>query len=278
MSRKKIEFHTMTIGDVRDWLQTNTPSTRQIKTISQDERAGVRKLIESYLREQKRLTVEAARQERMWSYERRAGEQGFLRVAGIDEAGRGPLAGPVVAAAVILPEQIDLPGLNDSKQVKENVRDQLYDLICAQAVAYGVGIVDVDYIDRHNILQGTFEASRRALAQLEAQFGLVPDYLLTDFLKIPGVTQPYEAIVKGDSSSYSIAAASILAKVTRDRLMVEYAAQYPQYGFARNKGYGSPDHLAALEEHGPCPLHRTSFAPVAQKLQLQGSLFDGFEF
>ncbi|KEO82898.1 ribonuclease HII [Tumebacillus flagellatus] len=272
-----MDFQTMTVGDVRDWLANNTPTSRQIKTIQSDERAGVRKLIETYLREQKRLADAALFRERMWSYERMSREAGYERIAGIDEAGRGPLAGPVVAAAVILPDGIDLPGLNDSKQVKEDVRERLYDLIRAGAVAYGVGIVDVDYIDEHNILQGTFEAARRALAAMEQQFAVAPDYLLTDCLKIPGVKQPYEAIVKGDASSFSIAAASILAKVTRDRLMVDYAAQYPQYGFERNKGYGSPDHMAALEEHGPCPLHRTSFAPVGKKLQVQGSLFEEFE-
>ncbi|MBL0388877.1 ribonuclease HII [Tumebacillus sp. ITR2] len=267
----------MTVGDVRDWLLTNTPNARQIKTIQGDERAGVRKLIETYLREQKRLVDAAAFQDRMWSYERRCREQGFELIAGIDEAGRGPLAGPVVAAAVMLPDGILLPGLNDSKQVKEDVRERLYDLICEGAVAYGVGVVDEAYIDEHNILQGTFEAARRALREMQARFGLMPDFLLTDCLKIPGVTQPYEAIVKGDASSFSIAAASILAKVTRDRLMVEYAQLYPQYGFDRNKGYGSTDHMAALEEYGPCPIHRTSFAPVGKKLQVQGTLFDGFD-
>lgn len=278
MPRKKIEFHTMTVGEVREWLHSNVPTSRQIKSIQADERSGVRKLMDSYLREQNRLREEQERQERMWSYERRAWELGYRMICGIDEAGRGPLAGPVVAAAVILPPEFNLPGLNDSKQVKEEVRDKLYDEIREQAVAYGVGVVDVEYIDTHNILQGTFEAARRALAELQAHFAVRPDYLLTDCLKIPGVQQPYESIIKGDASSFSIASASILAKVTRDRLMVEYAACYPEYGFDRHKGYGSPDHLVALDKHGPCPIHRTSFAPVTKKLQVQGSLFEGMEF
>lgn len=273
---RKVEFLTLTIGEIRDWLSETEPNKTQLKQLREDTRAGVRKLAESYLNERERQQAEAERQAQMFAYERRAHAQGFQFVAGIDEAGRGPLAGPVVAAAVILPGRIDLPGLNDSKQVREETRERLFGLIREQAVAYGVGVVDVDYIDEHNILQATFEAARQAMRHLQADFpGVVPDYLLTDFLKIPGVTQPYEAIVKGDANSYSIAAASILAKVTRDRLMVEYAAEFPQYGFDKHKGYSSPEHMEALRTYGPCAIHRKSFAPVQQ--QLQGSLFDGFD-
>lgn len=271
MARRN-DFSTLTVGEIREWLTEREPNKRQIKTLQTDTRAGVQKLIAGYLRERERVAQEQAKHERMWAYERQARTQGYTLIAGVDEAGRGPLAGPVVAGAVILPEQIDLPGLNDSKQVKEETRNDLYDRIREQAVAYGVGVVDVAYIDEHNILQATFEACRRALRQIAEQFALSPDYLVTDFLKIPGVTQPYEAIVKGDANSYSIAAASILAKVTRDRLMEEYALLYPEYGFERHKGYSSSEHMQALHEHGPCPIHRTSFAPVAELLQ--GTLFD----
>lgn len=273
---RTMDFQEMTVGEIRDHIQQKAPNKRQVKQLLADERSGVRKVIESYLRVQERLALEAARQERMWRYERAAKEQGYRFVAGIDEAGRGPLAGPVVVGAVILPEEIELPGLNDSKQVKEETRDLLFDLIREQAVAFGIGVVEVEYIDRHNILQATFEGARRALKQLSASFAVEADYLVTDYLKIPGVTQPYEAIVKGDASSYSIAAASILAKVTRDRLMSAYASEYPEYGFERHKGYSSPEHLAAIEQHGPCAIHRTSFAPIKQ--MVQGSLFDGMEW
>jgi ribonuclease HII len=273
---KKMLFEELTVGEIRAFLETSQPNKRQVKQLLGDERAGVRKLIESYLRAQDRLAKEAARCERMWSYERAAKEQGYRLVAGIDEAGRGPLAGPVVVGAVILPEEIDLPGLNDSKQVKEETREELFERICDQAVAYGIGIVDVDYIDKHNILQATFEGARRAIAEIGARFALEPDYLLTDCLKVPGVTQPYQAIIKGDASSFSIAAASILAKVTRDRLMVRYAEQYPEYGFDKHKGYASAEHMAAIEKHGACPIHRTSFAPFKQSPQM--SLFEGMDF
>ena len=268
MARKKIDFATLSVEEIKIWLGNTEPNKTQIRELQRDERAGVRKTIEAYLRARERATAEAARIERMWSYERRAAEDGHSFIAGIDEAGRGPLAGPVVAAAVILPVGIELPGLNDSKQVREEVREELYDLIREGAIAYGVGVVNAEEIDRVNILQATFEAARQALSQLS----VAPDYLLTDFLKIPGVAQPYEAIVNGDANSFSIAAASILAKVTRDRLMVDYAAQYPQYGFDKHKGYYCPEHVEALREHGPCPIHRKTFAPVSELVQ--SSLFD----
>ena len=268
MVRKKIDFATLSVEEIKIWLGEAEPNKIQIRELKQDGRAGVRKAIDGYLRTREREEAEAARIERMWSYERRASEAGYRWIAGIDEAGRGPLAGPVVAAAVILPAGVELPGLNDSKQVREEVREELYHLIRERAVACGVGIVSAEEIDRLNILQATFEAARQALSQLS----VVPDYLLTDFLKIPRVTQPYEAIVKGDANSFSIAAASILAKVTRDRLMVEYAAQYPQYGFDKHKGYYCLEHVEALQEHGPCPIHRKTFAPVSELVQ--SSLFD----
>lgn len=271
MSRK-VDFAQMAVGEIRDWLTEKEPNKRQIQTLLSDSRAGVKKVIEGYLRKRERLMQERARHEMMWRYERQAKLQGYQLIAGIDEAGRGPLAGPVVAAAVILPDEIEFTRLNDSKQVKEEHREQLFAEICANALAYGVGVVDVEYIDQHNILQATFEAARQALRQLQERCTLEPDYLVTDFLKIPGVKQPYEAIVKGDASSYSIAAASILAKVTRDRLMTEYAALYPAYGFDKNKGYMSPEHVRALDEYGPCPIHRRSFAPIQERLQ--GTLFD----
>ena len=176
-------------------------------------------------------------------------------MCGIDEVGRGPLAGPVMAAAVIFPKDVNLLYLNDSKQLSEKRREELYDEIKNAAVAYAVGIADVETIDEINILQATYEAMRQAIAQLSPQ----PDLLLNDAVTIPKVTIPQVPIIKGDAKSISIGAASIIAKVTRDRMMAEYDQIYPEYGFAKHKGYGTAAHIAALKEYGPCPIHRRTF-------------------
>jgi ribonuclease HII len=187
--------------------------------------------------------------------------RGLHFVAGVDEAGRGPLAGPVVAAAVILPEGFRHGSLNDSKQLSERARASLYDEIIADGqVRWALAIVDNDEIDRLNILRATNEAMRRAVAQLDPQ----PHHVLIDGLLVKPFPIPQTAIVGGDGLSFSIAAASIIAKVTRDRLMVDMDARHPGYAFARHKGYGTPQHLAALKKHGPCPIHRRSFLPVRQ--------------
>ena len=176
-------------------------------------------------------------------------------VAGIDEAGRGPLAGPVVAAAVILPKDIFLPFLNDSKKVTEKRRDVLFDQIKQEALAYGIGIASNALIDDINILQATYEAMREAISKLNK----TPDILLVDAVHIPDINIKQVGIVKGDAKSVNIAAASILAKVTRDRLMLEYDKIYPEYGFASNKGYGTAKHIEALKAHGACDIHRRTF-------------------
>lgn len=183
---------------------------------------------------------------------------GYRHIAGIDEAGRGPLAGPVVAAAVVLPRRCSLPGLNDSKQVGETERLRLFAEIVRRAIGVGIGAATEVEIDRLNILQATRLAMRRALQALP----LRPDFLLLDAVTLSGLPIPQRSIIKGDGLSCSIAAASIVAKVTRDRLMVEYHRWYPQYNFAEHKGYGTPEHLRLLQAHGPCPIHRCSFAPV----------------
>lgn len=188
---------------------------------------------------------------------------GYARVAGLDEAGRGPLAGPVVAAAVILPRRCALVGLNDSKQVPETERERLYEEISRRAVALAVGVVGVPEIDRLNILEATRLAMRRAVRALRP----APDYLLIDAAGLPDLLIPQRAIIKGDGLSVSIAAASILAKVTRDRLMREYHRQFPLYRFDIHKGYGTPEHLRLLAQHGPCAIHRRSFRPVREVLQ-----------
>ena len=197
-----------------------------------------------------------------WAFERALWAEGFARVAGVDEAGRGPLAGPVVAAAVILPPDFDPAGVRDSKKLSPAARETAFERIEREALAVGVGTVEAGEIDRLNILRATHEAMRRALAALCPP---LPDAVLVDGLPVPGLHPCCRALVKGDDKSVSIAAASIVAKVTRDRLMAAFHDTYPAYDFARHKGYGTPDHLAALDRHGPCALHRCSFAPVAQR-------------
>ncbi len=193
-------------------------------------------------------------------FERVARRCGYRRIAGIDEAGRGPLAGPVVAAAVILPTRCRIAGVDDSKQLSEEARDRLYAAILERAVGLGIGSADVGEIDRLNILQATRLAMRRAIEQLVP----LPDYLLVDAVTLPGVRISMRPIIKGDSLSLSIAAASIIAKVTRDRLMVKYDALFPEYDFLSHKGYGTPGHLQRLARHGPCPIHRRTFMPVQE--------------
>ncbi|MDH4152495.1 MAG: ribonuclease HII [Nitrospira sp.] len=191
-------------------------------------------------------------------FERAARLCGYRCIAGIDEVGRGPLAGPVVAAAVILPVRSRLVGVDDSKQLSERERERFHIAICEQAVGVGIGWADVAEIDRLNILEATRLAMRRALKQLVPS----PDYVLIDAVSLPGVSIPVRPIIKGDSLSLSIAAASIVAKVTRDRLMVRYHDMFPEYGFLSHKGYGTAEHLERLAHHGPCAIHRLSFAPV----------------
>ena len=186
-------------------------------------------------------------------YEKKYRHMGYI--CGIDEVGRGPLAGPVVACAVILPEDCNILYLNDSKQLSAKKREELYDEIMKKAVAVGLGMTGPARIDEINILQATYEAMREAIGKLEVR----PNVLLNDAVTIPGVEITQVPIIKGDSKSVSIAAASIVAKVTRDRLMEEYELVLPGYGFARNKGYGSAEHIAALKELGPTPIHRASF-------------------
>ena len=218
-----------------------------------DERAGVQALISKYRRQEEKLAAERTRLKRMHEFEERFADCEF--VCGIDEAGRGPLAGPVVAGAVILPKDCEILYLNDSKQVSAKKREELYDEIMEKAVAAGVGMASPKRIDEINILQATYEAMREAINKL----GVMPDVLLNDAVTIPGVPICQVPIVKGDAKSVSIAAASILAKVTRDRLMVQYEEILPGYGFAKHKGYGSQEHIEALKRLGPSPIHRETF-------------------
>lgn len=199
-------------------------------------------------------------------YEKRAAEQGFRAVCGVDEAGRGPLCGNVVAASVILPMGIELPGVNDSKKLTEKRREQLFDFICTHAVSYGIGQATQEEIDEYNILNATFLAMRRAIEAMK----LPADFAYIDGNRIQGLQIPAECVVGGDGKVLSIAAASILAKVTRDRQMREAALNYPQYGFEKHKGYGTKAHYAALEQYGPCPLHRRTFLKKFYEKQTKG--------
>jgi len=208
---------------------------------------------ERELKKQQKLEAELLRLEGMTVYEKEYAAHGLI--CGIDEVGRGPLAGPVVAGAVILPPDCRILYLNDSKKLTERRRELLYDEIMEKAVAVGIGVVSQEMIDEINILQATYEAMREAVSKLSRE----PDLLLNDAVTIPEMTIMQVPIIKGDAKSVSIAAASILAKVTRDRLMVEYDQILPEYGFASNKGYGSAEHIAALKKYGPSPIHRRSF-------------------
>lgn len=218
-----------------------------------DERAGVVNLIKKYKKQEEALEKERKRMEEMYIYERKYAD--FSYICGIDEVGRGPLAGPVVAGAVILPKDCDILYLNDSKKLSEKVREELYDEIMEKAIATGIGIVSPARIDEINILQATYEAMRMAISKLN----VCPDLLLNDAVTIPEVSIKQVPIIKGDAKSASIAAASIIAKVTRDRLMVQYEDVMPGYGFASNKGYGSAAHIQAIKEIGVTPIHRQSF-------------------
>lgn len=208
---------------------------------------------ERELKKQQKLEAEIERIQGMLVYEREYGPLGIL--CGIDEVGRGPLAGPVVAGAVILPKDCQILYLNDSKKLTARRRELLYDEIMEKAVAVGIGVISQEVIDDINILQATYEAMRQAVGKLS----VCPDILLNDAVTIPGLPQKQVPIIKGDAKSLSIAAASVVAKVTRDRMMEALDAKYPEYGFASNKGYGSAAHMAALREYGPCPLHRRTF-------------------
>ena len=218
-----------------------------------DERSGVQKLIQQYHKKLQALEDERVRTESMKKYEHEYEHLGYL--CGIDEVGRGPLAGPVVACAVILPKDCDILWLNDSKKLTAKKREELYDVILERAVSVGIGMASPERIDEINILQATYEAMREAIAGLKIR----PQVLLNDAVKIPQVEISQVPIIKGDAKSLSIAAASVIAKVTRDRLMKDYDKLMPEYGFAKHKGYGSAAHMEAIRKFGSSPIHRQSF-------------------
>lgn len=246
----------MTIQEIRrefDML-TNGDWQNFIEKYADDERSGVQKLVKQCYTRIRKDSEENIRLENMLIYERKYYESCDY-ICGIDEAGRGPLAGPVVAGAVILPKNHKIPYLNDSKQLSEKKREELYEIIQSEAIAVGIGIASPERIDEINILQATYEAMRMAIEQLEYK----PQILLNDAVIIPDVSLPQEKIIKGDAKSLSIAAASVIAKVTRDRMMKGYHELFPEYGFDKHKGYGSKEHIEAIKQIGPSPIHRRTF-------------------
>ena len=237
-----------------EFMQADEQALEELyEKYAEDTRSGVIGLIVTYKKKSQKLQAEYDRLDAMMAYERQYEASGFI--CGIDEAGRGPLAGPVVAGAVILPKGCRILYLNDSKKLTEKRREELFDEIKEKAVCWGVGIVSPARIDEINILQATYEAMRDAVSQLDP----APNLLLNDAVTIPQINIPQVPIIKGDAKSLSIAAASVLAKVTRDRLMKEYDKVMPEYGFSSHKGYGSAAHIEALKKYGPSLIHRKSF-------------------
>lgn len=243
------------ISQIKEEFEQADAAQRAVlyEVYSSDDRAGVKKLVSAYRKKEEALQKERMRLEDMRSFEHKYST--YSLICGIDEAGRGPLAGPVVAGAVILPKDCEILYLNDSKKLSPAKREALYDEIMEKAEAVGVGMASPARIDEINILQATYEAMREAVYNL----GVTPELLLNDAVTIPDVSIPQVPIIKGDAKSVSIAAASIIAKVTRDRLMVQYDEILPGYGFARHKGYGSKDHIEAIRRLGPTPIHRQTF-------------------
>jgi ribonuclease HII len=224
-----------------------------VQYYSEDERSGVAALVKKAQNQWNAYQKELKRSDKLKEFERKYAEYSYI--CGIDEVGRGPLAGPVVAGAVILPKDCDILYINDSKKLSAQKREELYDIIIEKAICAKTAAVSPKIIDEINILQATYEAMRQAVKELTPQ----PDLLLNDAVKIPELSMKQVPIIKGDAKSISIGAASIIAKVTRDAMMVEYDKIYPEYDFASNKGYGSARHIEALKKYGPCPIHRKSF-------------------
>ncbi len=245
----------MTVKEIRDIIN-NTNEIMLLPVINQfadDERVAVKKIIEGAYKKIAQYEKELIRIEQMKAYEKKY--ESCRYICGIDEVGRGPLAGPVVAAAVVLTKHVNILYLNDSKQLSAKKREELYDEIMEKAEFVGVGLASENVIDEINVLQANYQAMRMAIHNLP----VTPDVLLNDAVTIPEVDILQVPIIKGDTLSISIAAASIIAKVTRDKLMVEYDKMYPEYDFASNKGYGSPKHIEALKKYGPCSIHRKTF-------------------
>ncbi|MGM0471648.1 MAG: ribonuclease HII [Bacillota bacterium] len=258
-----MELSKLTIKEIKaelEDLELASISKELLAELAADNRKGVQRLAQRWQRKKEKAARLRQQFREMKEFERQIVPADYEVIGGVDEAGRGPLAGPVVAAVVILPEDIFLPGLNDSKQLSATQREEFFACLQKEAVDLGVGIVDAKRIDQINIRNATYQAMREAVDNLEQP----PEFLIVDGERIPQLELAQEKVVDGDARSISIAAASIIAKVTRDRMLDEYAQEYPEYGFINHKGYGTAEHLSALEEHGPSPLHRYSFSKVRE--------------
>ena len=253
----------MKISEVKELL-AGEPTAEQLATLKDDERSGVQRLVASYYKRLEKEALERERFDKMLTFEKEYYAQGVRYVAGVDEAGRGPLAGPLVIAAVILPQDVFISGLNDSKQISAVKRDKLYDEIIAKAVAIEVNIVSVSNIDKYNI----YSATQRGMAEVLEHLPVRPQVALIDAMPVQVKDMETVPIVHGDALSVSIAAASIIAKVTRDRIMERLDEKFPAYGFANNKGYGSGAHMQAIAEFGATRWHRRSYEPV-KSMQLE---------
>ena len=272
----------MTISEIREIL-LGSPSEEFLAELELDSRVAVKKLLQAYHKRVEKAALERERFHKMLSYERNYYEEGAKMIAGVDEAGRGPLAGPLVIAAVIMPQEFFISGLNDSKQISASKRDKLYDEILQKALSVSVNIVSISNIDELNIYRATQQGMAEVLLHLDKQ----PDVALIDAMPVEAGDIKTVSLVHGDALSASIAAASIIAKVTRDRIMEKLDALYPAYKFANNKGYGSKDHMQAIDQDGVTEWHRRSYEPVkslnleAVKVQeniLYSPLVDGYEY
>lgn len=250
-----------TISEIREILHKGDITESDLNVLLQDKRKGVQVLVERYEKIKSRKESLKAKFKQMSEFEDRYRSQGMNAIAGVDEAGRGPLAGPVVIGAVVLPEDFYLEGLDDSKKLKEETRERFYQYIIECATSYSVTIIEPGEIDHWNIFEATKRGMVRAIYSLET----LPEVVLIDAVKLE-IPMQQESIIKGDQKSISIAAASIIAKVTRDRLMKEWSRKYPEYGFEKHMGYGTKTHMEALRKFGPTPIHRRSFAPVRECL------------
>ena len=247
-----------TIAEISCLLENEQLSDDMIDQLQADKRKTVAQLLNKYRKRQAAVVAERQRLQKLYAYEQEFYDQGYELIAGVDEAGRGPLAGPVVVGAVILPKHCELSSLNDSKQLSSASREKLYTVIHETALAISYEVIDQETIDTMNIYYATIEGMYRCLKSLPIK----PDAALIDAVPLPDLAVPSRSIIDGDRLSASIAAASIIAKVERDRIMVQYDALYPQYGFMRHKGYGTQEHCNALKQWGPCPIHRKTFEPV----------------
>lgn len=254
-----MDLSKMTIKEIEGLLSKENVTEELLEACRADSRKAAGQAVRRYERRQR----ERQRILSLYDYERAARAEGMSIVAGVDEAGRGPLAGPVSVAAVILPHELVLPHLNDSKKLSPERREELFEEIQEKALAIGTSLVDARTIDRVNIYQATINGMYEAIFSLKPE----PQKVLIDAMPLEGLPIPSQSIIKGDSRSASIAAASIIAKVTRDRLMDAYDKEYPEYGFARHKGYGTEQHLEALRKYGPCPIHRLSFEPIKSMIK-----------